>query len=314
MDFEEYTIIIPAYHYPLAEICVTLIRYFHPDIKIIISFDSDFHVQERKDFFSKIKNIEIIPDRFKQNHSNQLDRMINSYVDTKYFFCLDDDSFIINPYILESINEIINRSQYKGALFIERFSINNAPQRIIPCFFIFETDLFKKHNMSFMTSYNYVIDGNKKKYYYYDVGAFVLYDIFKYKIPMLYLNENIHQCIRHLSYISHLYQYVDTKIFKNHNFNDSLFSVNSKHFDLTNLTSKNFTVAPNPTQYRSILRSKIDKINVFTKIANEIISEKISYPKNYNPLFSNWSKQKTISMILNTSDVPIKFSKSFSKI
>jgi len=293
----DYTFIVPAYHYPLAEICVSLIRYFYPDNEIIITFDANKFIEKRKLFFStRFDNITFVPDKFVQGHARQLNRMIYDHVKTKYFVSIDDDSFMFSPNLLEIIDNSIEDS--KGAIFIDSSLSHLYSQRILPYFCVFETETFKEYNMTFNSA---KIGGSGKvspnEYYYYDVGSFMLFDVIKNQIPVLILNNIPFFCVQHLWYVSDLYRYLNKNAFSNHDF-ESIIPLFFNHFDLQNLKMFETHNFANYEDYSNQLRKRVMQINHYAKVAQKIIELKSVYPQNFDSLFAVDEKKK------NTMQIP----------
>src|ERR1035437_1974349 len=103
-DTKDFTVVISIGKFPFAEICVVLFRYYYPEIKIIVAFDLEDQWSQLREGFLKKRNIQVAPNKFGMYHGPQLDRMINEYVQTKYFIVMDDDCFMKRSGIIENIN------------------------------------------------------------------------------------------------------------------------------------------------------------------------------------------------------------------
>ncbi len=274
-----YTFIVPACSYPLAEISITLINYFYPNIKILMSFDKKPLTNQRRDFFSKVKNLEIVPDIFLLGHARQLNRMINNHVKTKYFIAMDDDCFMTGLGILELIDNSIGEKD--GA--IDLYSCDppgKLAQRALPYFCVFKTEVFKKYKMTFEAIHLY-----PEHQFYYDVGSFVLFDILKYKIPVILLNNISSHYLQHIWYISGLYGHLKKESFKNNDFN-TIPKLDKDDFDLSNLSVEHFDDFTSTQEFKKHILMMITQINHYSQISKKILSENLLYPNNYRSLFA----------------------------
>lgn len=176
MNIDDITIVISAYKYPWAELCVESIRSNYPTVPIVIAFDEDKNVDKRKQKLSQF-NVTFADDLFEQGHAKQLDRIIRNYVKTEYFITCDDDViFYRNKKILDFIIKIINSENPDTIGEKFKYHENNVSPRILPCFFVMKKSTYDKYNCTFMSTSDYNINIDM----HYDVGTFIYYDIVKY--------------------------------------------------------------------------------------------------------------------------------------
>ena len=304
-DNDQYTFVVPACSYPLAEISVTLVQYFYPDIKILMSFDKNYLTNERRDFFSKFLNLEIVPDEFLLGHARQLNRIINNYVKTKYFIALDDDSFMMGPGILELIDGFFNEND--GAINLDSCKPSRKlSQRALPCFCIFKTDVFKKYNMTFEATHLY-----PEYQFYYDVGSFVLFDIYKYQIPVVILNDATNHYIQHVWYISGLYEYLNKEAFRDHDFN-IIPQLSTENFYFSKISVEHKDEFSPKKVLENHLLGKISQINHYSQIAQNIASKNLLYPDNYQSLFEVTDSFKKQNKILTYEKITNGYFKSLN--
>ena len=272
----DFTIIIPANFYPLAEISICLLNYFYPQIKILISYDKKVDIINRKKIISRFNNVSFVRNKFNLGHGKQLNYLIN-FVNTKYFITYDDDSFMWKYGIIEFINEVINENDFiiniQSTVSFKNDSgkrLNNLSIRALPCFSVGKTEIFLKYNMSFENSmYNI----SKKNNILFDVGSFVLSDIMRYNLLMKIINiTDVSDYINHIEYLSFIF---------------SKFNYYNVCDNFNKIQPVSLQKIKNYQNYELDIQKKFNLIQRYINISNIILEKNLKYPDDYQIMFSN---------------------------
>lgn len=190
---------------PLAEMSISSIKRFYPDIKILLVFD---YPEERNDnrklfFTNNFTNIEIIEDLPESIcHDLQLDRLIK-FVKTKYFLTCDDDVFMFKDGCIEKMVEEAEKGKFSVGNVMPYYHcplLDKIVVTRIACYFsLYETETFLKYNMTFKRiCETYKGEEIPEKHYRGDTGFLVFSDMLKYDLKYKDMDVNIlNQFIRH---------------------------------------------------------------------------------------------------------------------
>lgn len=180
---DDFTVCMAVGKYPFAEIAVSSIQYFYPNINIIIRFGlNDQHSKLREKFFLD-RNVQIIGNLFKKqwrgsvDHAYNLDEIIR-HVKTKYFIVFDDDIVMYRKNLLEYLKEIFRLYD----IYAHIDNVSKSHLVILPYCFSMNIDIYRKYNMTFKP---YLTDG-----FDFDTGLLILIDCFKYNLKIKKDYEN----------------------------------------------------------------------------------------------------------------------------
>jgi len=271
LSIDDFTFLISAAYYPLAESCVSSLKMLYPDAKIKIAFDIKSQYNEnRKLFFENFNNIEIVDNIFNKKHHGQLERLVCK-VKTPYFITLDDDVFFHSFGVMEFLIDKLKQKDYHAIGWM--FGPYTAKDRMVQWitsnrlhvyFLCLKTETYFNYGMKLSSRSKESLFLSDAKYYaknyiFYDTGAFITCDLLKNNLDFLDIKNGFSPFLRHYGascfWLKHFEKFnISEKAFANGIFLVNKEMVDYEKYNETNLRKFNLFLNDLEVVIRNMMR------------------------------------------------------------